>query len=261
MGDRNTASLDRAIALVPFGYQWITRIATVRDVMYLVAGSWIPGIWLIHRLGDFGLAHSIIAYLLGYLAFVSIYELGYFANDAWDSSRSDDGRSRIGFRWGAPFLITFVAVRLSAWAIIGYYTGWINSLIWIAGFAALAAAFTEHNLIRSAGLRAASFTQLAILRFMIPVIGAAPSDALLTFAAAIIFYFHFRYLSYLDGKGLLRMEIRKRPDFQFVQSLMLVPMVLFLALVSKSTLLFELSIYFLIVSAMWAFLKRKMAGA
>jgi len=250
--------LTKPLMLVPFLYSLITRFNGARDRAYLVASSWIPATWLIFRLSDVGLVAAIVKFALGYLAFIAVYEIGYFINDAWDARKSAAGRRRIDFAWGPAFVILFVAIRVALWLAIGYATGWISDPVWLACFAALAAAIAQHNLIASPALRAASFFQLSTLRFAVPVVASVPRQALLlVFAAALLFYTYFRFLSYLDSKALLDMPARRRPQFGFVQGLMLAPLAILISFLSSSTILAELALYFVMIFGLWIVLSPK----
>ena len=139
------------VALLPFGYSWATRLRSFRAIAYLIASSWLPVIWIGWRGGVEPLPRTIALFGIGYLAFISLYELGYFANDAWDARRDEDGRGRGSRAGGAAWATLFVATRVGTWLGISWLTGWIGHPIWIVGFAALAAVFTAHNLLRLQG--------------------------------------------------------------------------------------------------------------
>jgi len=244
--------------LVPFLYTMATRFTTARDFTYLVVSSWLPGIWILFRLGDHGLGESALYFAAGYLCFVSVYEIGYFVNDAWDAPKTEGGRARIRFAFGRAFVISFVVVRIGVWAGLGSLFGWIGDMVWLAAFAALVAAFTEHNLIRPAAFRSASFFQLACLRFSIPVIGETPADKLLLLLfTSIVFYTYFRFLAYLDGNDHLAMPDRRRREFGVVQIAMLAPFIAFGAYVSGEILLLELLGYFVTLYGIYALIARR----
>jgi len=248
----------KLLTLLPFLYTMATRFGTARDVIYLVASSWLPGIWILFRLGGHGLGEAALYFAAGYLCFVSVYEIGYFVNDAWDAPKTEGGRKRICFAYGRVYVIAFVVLRIGVWAGLGTLFGWIGDLVWLAAFAALVVAFAEHNLIRPAAFRSASFFQLACLRFTIPVIGETPADKLLLLLfASIVFYTYFRFLAYLDGNGQLAMPDRRRRDFGVIQIAMLAPFIAFGAFVSGEILLIELLGYFVTLYGIYALIVRR----
>lgn len=246
-----------AWTLVPFLYAVATRHASARDFTYLVASSWLPGIWLVHRLGGLALAEAALTFAAGFLAMIALYEIGYFVNDAWDAGRSETARRRLRFGYDRGYVAAFLGIRLAAWAAIGAGFGWIAEPVWLAAHAALALVFAEHNLVRRPAFRAASFFQLACLRFVIPVLGAVPGEALfLLLFAAVVFYAYLRFLSYLESKEHLSMADRRRRDFALVQTLMLAPLAALGAFASGEAVLLELWGYFAAVYGLYALIGR-----
>lgn len=246
------SSLNKAIALVPFGYYAVTRGTQAKELAFLVATSWLPAIWILFRLGPLGIGSAILTFAIGYFAFIAIYELGYLVNDSWDAARSPEGRKRLPFRAGAIYAGAFVLVRVLVWAAIGIWTGWLFDWSWVAGYAALAVAFAQHNVIASPALRITSFFELSVFRFTLPVIGAIDGAHYLEAAmAAVLFYTYLRFLGYAESKGVLLMPERRLPAFGLKQTLMIAPLVAWLALLARSSLLIELFAYFALVRAIW----------
>lgn len=252
------SKLAKPASLLPFGYFVLTRVGNIRDLGYLVASSWLPAMWFLFRTSGSPWAHVLLNFVAGYLAFIAIYEIGYLANDSWDARKSSGGRQRTPFRFGPAYLLAFVVIRLSAWVAIGQWTGWLANPIWLAGYAALVLAFAQHNLIAAAGLRSASFFQLATLRFVLPIVAAVPAEFhLLLFLAAILFYAYLRLLSYLESKDLLVMPERRGTNFGLIQLAMLSPLILLVALIAKSQVMVELLVYFGAVYGLWWQLARR----
>ena len=245
----------KAISLIPFFFFATTRLRTPRDVAYLVASSWVPAVWLVFRLSGGASIEKVGAFLAGYLAFIAFYEIGYFANDGWDARESAEGRRRISFSFGPAYAVIFIAVRLAAWLAIGFLFGWVRDWVWLACYAALAAAFAQHNLIASHAYRSASFYQLATLRFVAPIVALVPRpELMLVILSALIFYTYFRHLAYLDSKDLLAMPKRREPSFPLVQLIMLTPLVLLLAFVAQRAVVVELLLYFFVLFGLWTLL-------
>jgi hypothetical protein len=233
-----------------------------KDFAYLVASSWIPAIWLAFRLAGLDLAEAALAFAGGYLCFIALYELGYLANDVWDARRDPAGRQRLGFSPGPVYLAAFVAIRLAVWAAVADWFGWLGDEVFLLCYAALFAAFAQHNLIRSAAFRSASFYQLSLLRFVAPIIAVLDTrGTAVALIAAALLYSYFRFLSYLESKDLLAMPERKRPDFSLVQGAMLLPFILFASVATGSTVPLELGLYFLAVFALWRLLALRRPAA
>ena len=247
----------RIFALVPFGYTAVTRLKAPRDIIYLIISSWLPAMWFLYRSAELTPWQTIATFTVGYAAFISIYEIGYLANDYWDARKSHQGRRRVPFDFGLTYAGLFVATRLLAWVLISRLTGWIADPLWLAGFAALAIAFAEHNLITTPGLRSASFFQLAILRFALPIfVSVSVEDRLELLIAAVIYYTYLRFLSYLESKELLRIPERRQPMFSVAQIGMLLPLSVVISVASGKSLVLELWLYFFICFAGWAIFDR-----
>lgn len=247
--------------LVPFIYFVGTRINRVLDAIFLVATSFVPAWWILTRASDLGAVEAGVSFLLGYLCFISFYEIGYFFNDTWDASRQKDGgRRRIGFSPGPAYASLFLAIRLATWGGTAYFLGWFGDPVWLACYAALGLAIAQHNLIASSGYRAASFYQLAVLRFICPIAGALPKDQLISAVLpALLLYTYIRYLSYLDSKDLLSMPERRQPTFGIVQIGMLAPLVAVIAYMLDNQVLLELLAYYLVVFGGFALMQRAKA--
>ena len=255
----NSWKLNRspALLLVPWLYYCATRVNRPLDLVFVVATSYVPAWWILVRVAELDLLQATLSFVLGYLCFVSFYEIGYFFNDSWDSKRQEGGRQRIGFSPGAFYSALFVTVRLGCWAGLGYALGWFGNPIWLGCYLALALAMLQHNLITSSAYRAASFFQLAVLRFVCPIAAALrPEQFVLALLPATLLYTYLRYLSYLDSKDLLAMPERRLPAFGAVQIAMLTPLVALIAYATGSPVLFELLIYFLAVFGGFALLGR-----
>lgn len=242
------SSFRPALALIPFGYLAVTRLKSVREIVFLVATSWLPAVWLIIRLAGMPPLPAIATFLLGYLAFIALYEIGYLINDLWDARRSDDGRTRFEERARWPYILAFVAIRLALWVLIGIQTGWISLPIWLLGHAVLAIALAQHNLSRSTALRLASFLELATLRFLLPIVAAIPRTALWpVMLIALILYAYPRFLAYMDSKGVLQLPERREGRFGVAQLLWLAPLLLFTAHATSSDIIAEMLAYFILI--------------
>jgi hypothetical protein len=124
-------------------------------------------------------------------------------------------------------------------------TGWLFDPLWLAATACLTIVFALHNLIEAPAPRSATFVQLALLRFIMPIIGALDRDRLpLAMLIALLLYVYLRWLAYLDSKDLLKMPNRRAPRFALVQMALLAPLVTLVGVMASTTLPLEI----------WAFL-------
>jgi len=250
-------SASRAVCLLPFAYYATTRARRARELPYLVATSWLPAIWLLWRLSELGAAGSIQAFATGYIAFISIYEIGYLVNDAWDARRSPQGRKRLDFQLTVPFVLSFVAIRLAVWIVVGMITGWIGNAIWLAGYAVLIVAIAQHNIVQSNSLRLVSFYELATIRFLLPIIASLSAPALpAAIITALLLYVFPRFLGYMDSKGILNLPQRGEPRFGFLLMLSLTPLLIYASYMLRTTVLVELTAFYLGIHATWWALAR-----
>lgn len=250
-----------AWTLVPFAYYAATRLKSARDLAYLVFSSFVPAIWIILRETDLTAANVLTGFALGYLAFIAIYEIGYLANDHWDAARDPEGRQRGG---GASllFVAVFVLVRLALWLAIAWSYGWLANPIWLAGYAALAAVLVLHNILRLPALRLATFTQLAALRFALPVVALLDSSGQLALLlSAVLIYVPLRWLAYADSKGLLAMKDRKNSGFGALYLALGLPLCALASLILRSTTILEVALLLALSHAAWALLSRYASGA
>lgn len=251
-GSKSNSKTARLLSLLPLFYVAFTRLNGLRAIAYLVSSSFLPGVWLTYRLSGMSMSEAVVQTLVGYVAFFTLYEVGYLGNDTWDAAKSADGRERAGFRSGAAYFAAFVALRVVLWFAVGYWTGWISETVWVAGYGALALVFLAHNVLHSGAYRGATFFQLATLRFVCPILVLIPrSDFVLIVVAALIFYTYLRHLSYLDSKRLLIMPERKGPAFGLIQTVLLAPLVAFLSYAASAVVLLELYVYFLAAYLFW----------
>lgn len=217
----------------------------LRTNLHYLATQILPSIWIVYSLSGLTPLDSVVNYTLGLLAFVAIYEIGYFANDTWDAARDPQGRRRTSLQVDALYIAAFVLARLLCWALIGLMTGWIFQSAWVAGYVCLGIVFALHNGILSGAVRSATFLQLAVLRIVLPTLGSiGTSNLLLAVAVGSFLYAHLRLLSYLDSKGLLAMPERATPWYPLSQAAIFLPLAAFVSIGIGDWLFLELAAYY-----------------
>ena len=235
-----------SLSLLPFCYFARTRLRSGRDVAFLLVSSWLPALWVVGPS-----TANIIDFALGYLAFISLYELGYLANDRWDARRSAGGRKRESGKFS---LTIFIALRVGTWLAIAGVTGWWRNGDWLLGYTALVTAITLHNLVRDTVLRLASFLVLATLRFSLPVIAiASATHRPVLIASAMLLYAYPRLLAYADSKARLTIPERRQSSFPAQNLVMLCPLVLWLGFPAMTEIYLA---QILLALAWWAFRQR-----
>lgn len=251
-----------ALAFLPFFYLVTTRLKSLRDVGYLIVTSWLPPIWILLRIEHLDPVHAVTGFLLGYLAFVCVYEMGYLVNDAWDAARHREGRQRTPFAPTSWSLILFTVIRVAGWLAIAMYTGWLYEPLWLAPQAALIAAMALHNWIATPALRLATFSQLAVLRYCLPVAALlSPAGWVAALIAALLLYLPLRLLAYADSKSLITMPERRWRWFPTAYLAASLPILALAAAVLSLGALVEIWLMLVVAHAGWAMLAGQANGA
>ena len=207
--------MTRFVYLVPFTYFWSTRLRH-GSVGFHATFEWLAAALLVLSLANGDPFNALLTALLSYSAFISIYEMGYLANDLIVAPKEEGGRQRGPQDASMAWVVSWMAVRLFVFGIVTIALGHLLSVQWWTFFVALAALFTFHNVIADKELKAGTFLWLSWFRFMAPIMFAVPSTYLLGIGmACAMSYSAFRQFAYLDSKGLLVMPGRKRPAFRW----------------------------------------------
>ena len=208
------------VYLLPFAYFYDTRLRTA-SVAFHVVFEWLAAVVLALAVGAASPAQALTAAGLSYLAFISLYEIGYLVNDLFASRNEDGGRLRgpqdAGGVWVAAWFVARLVVFMLATVLMGKLAG----LEWWSYFAALCVVFALHNGLTDREFKAATFIWLAWFRFMAPVMFVVEDTQRLGVGlAAAMAYSSFRLFGYLDSKGLLQMPSRQMPGFRLFFFLM-----------------------------------------
>ncbi|GAA5138750.1 hypothetical protein [Alloalcanivorax gelatiniphagus] len=203
--------------LLPFSYFYQTRLKE-GSIAFHVIFEWIAALWLVVWIGDgVTVSQNIFALFLNYIAFISIYEIGYMANDIYAAKYEKYGRHRgpQGARNLNLWVCLWVVIRLATFLACTIVMNKFFDASWWLFFFALILVFSLHNLLNDREMKAATFSWLAWFRFMAPVIFVISKDQLMSVGLAVAFgYVAYRKLGYMDSKGLLLMPGRKRTRFR-----------------------------------------------
>jgi hypothetical protein len=205
----------KTVLLFPFAYFYTTRLSKSTFAFHALF-EWLAAALLVIVVGTGSAAQDLFTVVATYLAFISLYELGYMANDLIVARQESDGRQRgpqgASFGWVTLWVLTRIAVFLEITALLNQW----QQLDWWLFFLALAAVFTLHNWLDDREMKTSTFAWLAWFRFMAPVIFVLQdSQRMGVGLAAAMGYVAFRKLGYLDGKGLLKMPGRQRQKFRW----------------------------------------------
>lgn len=243
---RNSYAMDRGTAalLVPYLYTVQTRTSSTRDILANATTSWVPGIIFVLILTEATIGEAIAYYFLGYLSFVTIYEIGYLANDTIGLRNDSAPRDRLGRDVHARFHILFTGIRLAIFVGISLATGLLNDISYLVSYGALVAVILAHNLVEQVPLRFVTFLQMSAMRYFLPIYAAllilgSQSGAILVFCTGVFTFTLPRLLTYMEGKGRLDVPERSATDFHLKTALMTFPAItLLFALSHENALLF-----------------------
>lgn len=248
---------NKALMLLPLGYLVATRMNTAKALLSNATSAWIPGVYLITAWGGLGVFEALTAYAVGYLAFACVYELGYLANDTMGTRNDETPRHRLKLTLTRAYILLFVVIRVAVFAGIAHCCGFTQSTAWLAGFIALIVVMVLHNTLHSPALKAASFLQMSVLRFSLPVLPFLPLDRIAVLLLLALFHFTYpRFITYLDAKGRLRIPERRTASYGPAVQAILVPAFGLLSAVSSSAVPLIVWFYYMMLqAARWALAK------
>lgn len=202
--------------LVPFAYLWRTRLERDPSVFGLVVmADWVPALLILVVLLGLPVPTALALFAGGYLSFISLYELGYLANDLLASGRPHE-RSRLGrFPPGPAWVTAAVLARVGYFAAGTIVLGPGAGPVWWGFYLALVAGFTAHNVLEPLSARVVTFAFLATARFLAPIFWLLPAETFgVLIPAVLVGYVLQRTLGYLESKGALHIEGRAGSGFK-----------------------------------------------
>jgi hypothetical protein len=238
------------LTFLPFFYFQQTRLKRVKDWAFHGLYEWIPGIIILSV--NLPLSTAILQFLIYYLAFISLYEIGYIANDQLAHGETEGRvRRRKLQTWE---IILAVLVRVATFFAI-------TSLIasddlrdhWYVWNALLVVTFAIHNLLKPVALKCVTFCSLAFIRFFSPLCVMIDATLFQVLAVPIVLhYVLFRLITYMDSKNLLSGFDRKTNGFRFGYYLLMLPFSMLLYLIYNSSVPLIVTGYYLAVVAIFA---------
>lgn len=249
--------------LLPFLYAFFSRMKGLRGFAFNAMTAWVPGILLVALHADsLDAWGAAVRYGLGYLAFISIYELGYLANDTWGLQKDETPRRRIAVDFSMLFVLLFVAGRLGlAFGLAVYLGVWGTS--WFFGL--LVATFLViglHNLVSVQSVKFETFIQMSAIRFSFPVLLASEAaSAVVTVLVGLAFFALPRLFTYQYSKGRLNLPERSEVWYSLANVAAMLPLVLVIFSMSDQASVLVLWGYFLTFHATYFFTARESTGA
>ncbi len=234
------------VLLVPFLYTYFSRMRGLRAFGFNAITLWFPGILLTYLIDKEDFLGTIYTYFAAYLVFISVYELGYLLNDTWGLRHDETPRRRIDIDYHISFFVTFFLIRifsivaLSFWISV-FFELWFWTILFLLSIAIL-----MHNFVILQEIKIATFFQMSLMRFSIPIIISTElHNSIAVLFSGCIFFVLPRLLTYLDSKKRLRIPERKNPSFLMKFYLIFAPFVFLLSFVSGEALAIWVWLYFL----------------
>lgn len=234
-----------SIAYIPFFYFQKTRLHNRKAFVFHSAYEWLPAAGL--ALFYVPLASTVVDLLLYYIAFISVYEIGYLVNDQ-RAYQESEGRKRTeqigGWQMGL-----FVAIRLVAFMVVTGVEGQFSSVWWWGWYVLLVVQFSIHNRIRIPSLKSITFSFLAFIRFLSPIIMLIPATITSALLLPIFLnYVLFRLFTYLDSKDFLKNYDRKSGTYFLGFYLLLSPFAIVVAVLMHTWLPLIFTGYYTLVA-------------
>lgn len=253
---------NRVLLQLPFYYLAMTRMNSLKGIVSNASSAWLPGILIVTFLGQYSFLGSVIHYGFTYLAFVSIYEVGYLVNDTLGTRHDETPRHRLKVKLSLAEMLLFVIVRAVVLIVIADVYDLFSNSAWSVSALALVMVIVMHNTIASSALKAASFLQMSMLRFSLPVIPHVENDVIPAVLLIAIFHFVYpRFITYLDSKGRLRIPERKKSLYGVQVQLLMIPVFCLFTVLMNSALPLAIWVYYLLFQSLRLIIERRRGEA
>jgi len=245
--------------LVPFTYFFKSRLQAAKDIVFHFYYEWLIAFLLLYYFTDFNLLFSIKFFLAGYLAFISIYEIGYLGNDVYSVRNEENPRLRIkDFNPSNVQLAFWIGFRILIFLSITFWLQVHDQINWWVFYGTIGVFFWLHNVLKQKELKIFTFINLAFTRFLAPVfIALEPGDLSLIAPGILLNYVFYRTLTYMDSKDLLVIPSRKSASFKLNFYLLIAGTTLLNSLLVCHPLPFLLTIYYLLFWGLFFWVERR----
>ena len=231
--------------LIPFTYFQRTRLRSLKEWIFHAWNEWLANCLILFCAFSFDAIEAVKCFLIGYIAFISLYEIGYIANDFYAVRNEANPRMRFGRAISRGMIAFWIVARFALFAAISYYFQF--GFDWFLFYIALAIVFALHNLMDDRSLKTYTFLQLAIFRFWAPVFMFLPKEVVMGLLPITVLYYVFnRTLTYMDSKDLLKLPNRTTLSFKLNSGFILLSFSLFWAYYVQSWMAAGIAAYFLL---------------
>ena len=174
--------------------------------------------------------NAVILFIIHYLAFIAIYEIGYFLNDTISIQHEKIPNKRLTVNYSNLFSIIFILVRLFFFISITYYLSYQSYYIWYIFYIFLLVVFVLHNYFKNPNYKLATFQMLAFLRCIAPFFAIIDYYYIFLIGNLVaLTYVPYRSLGYMKKKALSVDSIRR--DYVFRILIFIIPVLFFTMLI------------------------------
>lgn len=219
--------------IIPFSYFAKTRLS-LKGLFYHGVIEWVPMAIITIFYGNY---RNLFDLLIGYILFISIYELGYVFNDLISANYEQNARKRFNHEIEKQEIIIFFLIRITLFCFILLFFPSQNQLLLIVGTITISVIFLIHNIIKDSNYKIFTFFSLAYFRFTLPLLYFLSLEVIVELSGTIILLYVFpRFISYLASKNLIALIERTSFKFKLIQTTIALPLTIFWSILYKSTL-------------------------
>lgn len=198
---------------LPFSYAFTSRYKD--DLKFYLLIEYLPAVLISIVFGRFSTVANLACCGLSFLAFISVYEIGYLVNDYISVRWEGNPRLRGSIEAGPLLFSLWCLVRcLAFWGISRMLQPAVGGAFW-GFYVFLVLVFAAHNLLRRKEIKICTFYWLSLCRFVAPTLWLVKGEHFASLlAAGAILYSGFRLLGYMESKRLLNLPNRKSSSFR-----------------------------------------------
>ena len=172
----------------------------------------------------------VILFFYHYLAFISLYEIGYFVNDTIAVKYENKPNKRLKKFNSKLYLLFFVLIRLVFFVFITLHLEYENNNLWLIFYLFLLIVFSLYNFLNKTYYRCITFQMLVFLRFMAPFFIILDYYYLFLIGNLVaLTYVPYRTLGYIKSKKLAYEKIKR--DLNSKLLAFIVPILFFLLII------------------------------
>lgn len=230
--------------ILPFSYFAKTRLSKTSFIYHSII-EWFPMALITIYYTNY---LNLIELCVGYLLFISMYELGYVYNDLISIKFEKTPRKRFSKSVSNLEIFIYFILRIILFIfLIGIFPS-NTQPIFLYGIALISFTFIIHNVISIDRYKIFTFIGLAYFRFVLPLIYFMSPSIILNLTGAIMLLYVFpRFLTYLASKHILKLENRKSIKSKLAQTVLALPITILFYLFDPTSFGIMWNIYLILI--------------